>query len=148
MNKERSESPRKAGRLDADFRRRVTQARVARLATVRPGGRPHIVPITFALDADSIVTVLDHKPKTTANLQRLKNLKAHPVASVIFDQYDDDWSKLWWVRADGSARIVRGGPDYERAVGLLTGKYAPYREVVPYGPVIIVAVDRWSSWSG
>jgi PPOX class probable F420-dependent enzyme len=133
--------------IDAAMRRRVIDARVARLATVRPDGYPHVVPITFALHGDTIVTVVDQKPKTTASLQRLRNIEAHPVASVIIDEYDDDWSRLWWVRADGNARVVRQGADHEQAVRWLTGKYAPYRRHPPSGSVIVVEVDRWSSWS-
>ena len=127
--------------------RRVTQARIARLATVRPDGTPHVVPITFVLDGNRIFSAIDHKPKTTANLQRLRNLEANPVASVIVDHYDDDWSFLWWARADGLTRVVERGPDHERAVARLVEKYAPYRTHRPTGPVLMVEIDRWSSWS-
>ncbi len=133
--------------LDAELRRRVTQAPVARLATVRPDGRPHVVPITFALDGETIVTAIDHKPKTTTSLQRLRNIDAHPVASVVVDHYDEDWSRLWWVRGDGAARIVPDGPGRERAVERLVDKYLPYRDRPPEGPVIAVTVERWASWS-
>ena len=133
--------------LDPGMRRRVTQARVARLATVRPDARPHIVPITFAIDGDTIVTAVDHKRKTTMGLQRLKNLEAHPAASVIIDHYEDDWSRLWWVRGDGTASIVDDGPDLEQAVRRLADKYPPYRDNPPGGPAIVVTVDRWVSWS-
>ncbi len=122
-------------------------ARVARLATVRPDGHPHAVPVTFALHGDTIVTAIDHKPKTTTSLQRLANIEAHPFASIIIDHYDDDWSRLWWVRADGSARIISEGREHEQAVGWLAGKYAQYRSQPPRGPVIVVVVDRWTSWS-
>ena len=135
------------GPLDADMRRRVEAARIARLATVRPDGRPHIVPITFALDGETIVTAVDHKPKTTSSLQRLRNIESHPAVSVIIDHYDDDWSGLWWARADGTARI-RGQPDlHDRAVTLLVEKYPQYHEHPPLGPLIVVAVETWTSWS-
>ncbi|MBW3576919.1 MAG: TIGR03668 family PPOX class F420-dependent oxidoreductase [Actinobacteria bacterium] len=133
--------------LDPELRRRVTQARVARLATVRPDGRPHIVPITFAVGRGTIVTAIDHKPKTTTALQRLKNIAARPVASVIVDHYEDDWSRLWWVRADGTARIVEAGAAREQAIERLVEKYPPYRDTAPRGPVIAVTVERWASWS-
>ncbi len=134
-------------RLDAELRQRVAQARVARLATVRPGGEPHVVPITFALRGDAVVTAIDHKPKTTTSLQRLRNIEAHPVASVLVDHYDDDWSRLWWVRGDGAASIVTGGEARDQAVERLVEKYPPYRDSPPRGPVIVVEVSRWSSWS-
>ncbi|MCA1674649.1 MAG: TIGR03668 family PPOX class F420-dependent oxidoreductase, partial [Actinobacteria bacterium] len=95
--------------LDPGVRERATRAPVARLATVRPDGLPHVVPVTFALDHDTLVTAIDQKPKTTTSLQRLKNIEAHPFASVIIDHYEDDWSRLWWVRGDGTARVVPQG---------------------------------------
>ncbi len=133
--------------LGAELRRRVAQARVARLATVRPDGRPHVVPITFALAGDAVVTAIDHKPKTTTSLQRLRNVAARPAASVLVDHYDDDWSGLWWVRGDGDARILSEGAERERAVARLVEKYGAYRDSPPRGPVIVVAVSRWSWWS-
>jgi len=134
--------------LDPTLRGRVTRAPVARLATVRPDGRPHVVPVTFALSGDTIVIAIDHKPKTTTSLQRLRNIAAHPVASVVIDHYEDDWSRLWWVRADGRARIVTEGSAREEMIDRLVGKYPPYGGNRPDGPVIVVAVDRWVSWSG
>ncbi len=133
--------------LDPDLRERLGQARVARLGTIRPDGHPHLVPITFALDGDRVVTVIDHKPKTTSRLQRLRNIRANPVASVLVDHYDDDWNALWWVRGDGEARIVLDGAEWDAAVDLLVDKYPPYRSRRPDGPVIVVAVRRWASWS-
>ena len=134
--------------LDPGLRARVAGAPVARLATVRPDGHPHIVPITFALDGDTVVTAIDHKPKTTAALQRLRNIEARPVASVLIDHYEDDWSRLWWVRADGIPRIVPAGTAREHGIELLVEKYPHYRDSPPRGPVIAVAVERWRSWSG
>ena len=125
----------------------MAEARVARLATVRPDGRPHVVPVTFVFDGTTIVTAIDHKPKTTTSLQRLRNIEANPVASVLVDHYDDDWSRLWWLRADGSVRVVPDGAAWREAIERLTAKYSPYREDPPDGPVIVVTVDRWSSWS-
>ncbi|MFN2556191.1 MAG: TIGR03668 family PPOX class F420-dependent oxidoreductase [Nitriliruptorales bacterium] len=133
--------------LDEELRRRVAEAQVARLATVRPDGRPHLVPVTYALDGDTIVTAIDHKPKTTTALQRLKNIEAHPVASAIVDHYEDDWSQLWWVRGDGTASVVHEGVIRDRAVSQLVEKYAPYQDNPPQGPVIVVTVGRWASWS-
>src|SRR4029453_4312281 len=84
--------------LGGAWRDRVEWARVARLATVRPDGRPHVVPITFPLVGDAGGSAVDQKPKTTLALARLANLAVHPVASVLVDHYDDDWARLWWVR--------------------------------------------------
>ena len=134
-------------RLDAELRQRLERAPVARLATVRPDGRPHVVPVTFAVAGDVIVTAVDHKPKTTTSLQRLRNIETRGVASVLVDHYDEDWSRLWWVRGDGGARVVAAGPERDEAVERLVEKYPQYREEPPRGPVIVVTVSRWAAWS-
>jgi PPOX class probable F420-dependent enzyme len=133
--------------MDAtDMRRRLADARVAHLATVGPGGRPHIVPITFALDGDAIYFAVDAKPKRTTDLQRLRNIAANPSVAVLVDHYEEGWSRLWWVRVDGRARVL--GPDQaERAVDLLVDRYAQYRQARPSGPVVEISVDRISGWS-
>src|SRR5215472_5832016 len=91
---------------EQEARRRFGSARVARLATVTPDGRPHIVPVTFAVDGEMIYTAVDAKPKSTTDLRRLDNMRAHPDVAVLADHYADDWTELWWVRADGRAEIV------------------------------------------
>lgn len=125
---------------------RFAAAHVARLATVTPDGRPHVVPIVFALDGETIYTAVDGKPKSSARLQRLANIEADPRVSILVDLYADDWSQLWWVRADGVATVRFEGPEYERGLELLRAKYTQYRDVALDGPVIAVAVDRWASW--
>ncbi|AQZ65901.1 unnamed protein product [[Actinomadura] parvosata subsp. kistnae] len=120
---------------------------VARLARVAADGTPRVVPITFALLNGKIVTAVDHKPKTTTALARLRDLRANPAVSVLADHYDDDWTRLWWVRADGLATVLADGDERERALDALVAKYAQYRERRPAGPVIVVEVTRWSEWS-
>src|SRR5713226_10654526 len=107
-----------------EIRRRINGAMVARLATVSSDGRPHVVPITFAPDDDGLYFAIDFKPKKTKDLQRLRNIEANPAVSVLIDHYEDDWTKLWWVRADGSARIVIDGATFEKGISLLTQRYA------------------------
>lgn len=120
-------------------------ARVARLATASRDSRPHVVPITFATRADRIVTAIDHKPKSTRNLRRLRNIAENPTVAVLADHYDDDWSQLWWARADGVADITEaaGHPDL---VAALTEKYDQYRQHSPDGLLIVIRVRRWSGW--
>ena len=119
---------------------------VARLASIGPGG-PHLVPIVFAVDGNRIVTAVDHKPKRTTQLQRLSNIAAEPAVAVLADHYEDDWEQLWWVRADGTATIIDGGPRHAGAIDLLVAKYDQYRDARPEGPVIEIAVRRWTGWS-
>ena len=130
-----------------EMRRRISGAMVARLATLGPGGRPHVVPITFALDHDTMFFAIDFKPKKTADLQRLRNIEANPSVSVLVDHYEEDWTKLWWVRADGTARIVIDGDVFEKGIALLTQRYAQYRSARPAGPVVSIAIERMSGWS-
>ena len=136
------------GAMDTEaMRRRINGATAARLATVGRDGRPHIVPITFALDEDTIYFVIDFKPKKTSDLQRLRNIEANPSVSVLVDHYDDDWTKLWWVRADGSARIVIDGAVFEKGIAQLTDRYAQYRSARPAGPVVAISIQRLTGWS-
>jgi PPOX class probable F420-dependent enzyme len=131
-----------------EARARFAAARVARLATAGRDGQPHIVPVTFAVgDARTVVIAVDHKPKTTIQLKRLSNIARNPRVSLLVDVYDDDWSRLWWSRADGTAQVVDAGPDHTRAVGWLSDRYRQYTEIPPTGPVIVVSVSRWSGWS-
>jgi PPOX class probable F420-dependent enzyme len=131
-----------------EARRLFGSARVARLATADASGRPHVVPLVFALDGDTLVSAVDAKPKRTPALRRLANVAENPRVALLADHYDDrDWTALWWVRADGTARIAAADePMAGRALELLAGRYAQYRATPPPGPVLLVAVERWSGW--
>jgi len=130
----------------AEARRRFTQARVARLGTVREDGQPHLVPFVFALRGDTIYSVVDEKPKRTKGLQRLANIAAHPRVTALVDEYEEPWDRLWWVRVDGHAHVVSEAPERDRAVEFLAAKYPQYRDEPPTGPAIIVNIDRWRCW--
>jgi PPOX class probable F420-dependent enzyme len=143
-------------RLDAGTARRLfAGTAVARLATVTPAGHPHIVPVTFVLDSrpgqgDWVYTAVDHKPKSTARLQRLRNIQAHPQVALLADHYADDWTRLWWVRADGEAAVLgpaAGSAEVAGPVRLLAARYPQYAAQPPAGPVIAVRVDRWTGWA-
>ncbi|MFF9649139.1 TIGR03668 family PPOX class F420-dependent oxidoreductase [Streptomyces sp. NPDC014622] len=124
-------------------------ARVARLATADASARPHLVPVVFALDGDVLVLAVDHKPKRTTRLKRLANIAVNPPVCLLVDHYEDDWERLWWVRADGEARVLPPSDrsdEAARRVGALVAKYSPYTDRPPEGPVIEVAVTRWSGW--
>ncbi|MFJ5110964.1 TIGR03668 family PPOX class F420-dependent oxidoreductase [Streptomyces sp. NPDC088551] len=130
-----------------EARNRFTGSPVARLATAGPDGAPHAVPITFAVSHDVLFFAIDHKPKSTWNLRRLRNIRENPQVSVLVDHYDADWSELWWVRADGRAEIWEGGHDRTEAVELLRDKYEQYRDQPPAGPIVAIHVDQWSGWA-
>ena len=133
----------------ADARARFAAGRVARLATAGAAGAPHVVAVCFALDEDRVYSAVDHKPKRTRSLRRLANVAENPAVSLLVDHYEDeDWRRLWWARADGTARVLDAAePEGARALDLLAARYAPYRERRPEGPVLVVDVARWSGWS-
>jgi PPOX class probable F420-dependent enzyme len=133
-----------------EARERFAAARVARLATADAAGRPHLVPVVFAVQGDVVYSVVDAKPKRTTALRRLRNVAENPSVALLVDHYDDaDWGALWWVRADGVARVlgaeaVAGRAEASRAVDLLRARYPQQRAV---GAVLAVDVERWSGWS-
>jgi PPOX class probable F420-dependent enzyme len=132
----------------AEARARFEQAASAILGTADASGQPHLVRVTYVLDADDhLYIAIDGKPKRSTNLKRLRNIDANPQVSLLVDQYTDDWERLWWVRADGRAVIkefsaLRGGllEDFQQ-------RYPWYVSNPPEGPVIDVAVTRWSGWA-
>jgi PPOX class probable F420-dependent enzyme len=135
-------------RLDErDARRLLAGARVARLATVTPDGQPHIVPVTFVLHGDYLYSAVDAKPKTTASLRRLANIRANPGVAVLADNYSEDWATLWWVRADGRAAVLDEPGAMAGPIALLQERYPQYREARPPGPVIAVRVQRCTGWA-
>ena len=130
------------------MRRRFAHARVARLATVNPNGTPHLVPICFALVGDRVVTVVDHKPKTTTNLRRLTNVRANPAVTLLVDHWDEDWSNLWWIRVDGRAFVAERDADVDPLLPELHSKYrGSYSMHMFKGPTIVIDVERWRGWS-
>jgi PPOX class probable F420-dependent enzyme len=138
--------------VDVDtMRTRVAAARVARLATIRPDGTPHVVPICFALltgsTGDLLVSAVDSKPKSTASLQRLQNVGANPAVTVLVDHYEEEWRRVWWVRVDGDGHLVDGGVDHERVVDALREKYEQYRDHDLPGPALLIDVRRWVGWA-
>ncbi|KOV85920.1 F420-dependent protein [Nocardia sp. NRRL S-836] len=117
------------------------------MATTDARSVPHLVPVTFAVHDDVVVFAVDHKPKTTTSLKRLHNIEANPRVSLLVDEYDEDWSRLWWVRADGVARVPVEDEERSRTLGWLCAKYPQYRGNVPAGPVVWVDVQAWRGWS-
>jgi len=136
--------PRLAG---PDARALFAGARTATLGSTGADGRPHLVPCVFAVDGDQVYSAVDGKPKTTRQLQRLANIAARARVSLLADHYDEDWARLWWVRADGDAAIVEDPSAMAAPLRLLAARYPQYRTDRPAGPVIAVTVRRWTGWA-
>jgi len=127
---------------------------VARLASTGPDGRPHQVPIVFAYVNESLWTPVDGKPKGPRELTRVANLRARPEASVLLDDYSDEWSSLWWIRIDTIATVIQPADPQaearvEAAVRALREKYPQYADVplLPDPPTLIMlrptAIRSW-----
>jgi PPOX class probable F420-dependent enzyme len=133
-----------------DQQRRFLEAeRVARLATADAAGRPHVVPICYALSGDTVYFTIDEKPKRTPGdrLKRLANLRANPFAALVVDRYDEDWSRLGWVMVRGRAEILASGPEHVLAQTRLRARYPQLAAMRIEGlPVVAIRIDHASSW--
>jgi PPOX class probable F420-dependent enzyme len=132
---------------DAEARARMGEARVARLATAGGDGSPHLVPITFAVEGDLIYTAVDHKPKASRALRRLRNIAQNPRVALLADEYGEAWEKLWWVHVDGRAEVVTDAAAMRHPIDELVARYSQYRAHRPEGPVIVIRAERWVGWA-
>lgn len=136
--------------LSAPARALLAESRVAHLATADQYARPHVVPIVFVYEEPFLFTPIDRKPKSVADwreLRRVRNIDTNGRVSIAVDRYDEEWSRLAWVRLEGTADVLTSGPDRERALALLERKYEQYRELgLADAPVIRVRVERATEW--
>lgn len=116
---------------------------VARLATVS-GRQPHLVPVVFRECEGAVFIPIDGKPKSGRRLRRVANIEANPAVSLLIDEYDDDWSRLRWLRADGTATIVDLSPTVARQ---LREKYPQYETTAIGDTAIRIQVAHTQAWS-
>jgi len=114
--------------ISPGIRARLETARVARLATLEAERRPHAVPICFAFDGSVFYSAIDRKPKRVApsRLARLINIKKTPQVALLVDDYDEDWTRLWYVLVRGEAELVSSSTEHKRAIQCLRAKYPQY----------------------
>lgn len=140
------------GLSEGAIRDRLDRWPVARLATIGPDARPHQVPIVFARVGDELWSPVDGKPKSGHELARVKNVRERPDVSLLLDEYAPDWSRLWWIRIDATARVVGAdAPGFANAIAALRAKYPQYTDVsVTVEPPTLLAFQprRIRSWSG
>lgn len=131
-----------------DQQRRFLDAqRVARLATADAAGRPHVVPICYALIGDTVYSTIDEKPKRTTRLKRLSNLHDNPIAALVVDHYDEDWSRLGWVMVRGRAETLADGPEHDYAQDRLRARYPQLAAMhIQDLPVVAVRIDHVATW--
>ena len=135
--------------MNPHHQRFVDRHRVARLATVTPTGRPHVIPVCFALADETVYITIDQKPKRDQSkpLQRLRNIAANPSVAMVVDHFEEDWTRLAWVMLRGRADILESGEEHDAAQALLQTRYPQYREMALSDlPVIAIRVSRTSAW--
>ncbi len=136
--------------ISPGIREKLETARVARLATLDAERRPHLVPICFACDGSVFYSAIDRKPKRVApsQLARLKNIKETPQVALLVDQFDGDWTRLWYVLVRGEAELVAASTEQKRAIQRLRAKYAQYDAdmLADDAPVLRITPRRITTW--
>lgn len=127
----------------------LSKSPVARLATSSASGAPHVIPVCYAFDGQTIYSVLDQKPKSVAltRLRRVRNIQDNPQVSLVVDHYEDDWRELGYLLITGRAELLLDGEERAGAVRLLREKYHQYRSMdVDANPVIKIVPERIVAW--
>jgi PPOX class probable F420-dependent enzyme len=143
---------RKGHKISGAVRKMLKEARVARLATLDAKSRPHIVPVCFAYDGKLFYTAIDQKPKrvTPKRLVRLRNIRAVPRVALLIDEYDEDWTQLWFILIHGTAKLIPKSAHKEHAWAIrkLRAKYPQYAQgMLPDdAPIIRITPMRSTSW--
>jgi PPOX class probable F420-dependent enzyme len=140
--------------LDDADRAFLGTARRAVLATIAPDGGARLVPVCFALapDLPVLYTPLDDKPKRVDDplaLARVRDIRADPRVTVLVDRWDEDWSRLAWLRCHGRAELLDpGAPDHPAAVAALRGRYLQYvTHDLEARPLIVITIERVVRWA-
>ena len=127
----------------------ITGQRVGRLATADRDAVPHIIPVCFALSGDALYITVDEKPKRQPDtkLKRLRNIAENPAVAVLFDHYDEDWTRLGWVLLHGRAEILADGVEHDAAQAMLRARYPQLAQMrIAHSVVIVVRITRSVSW--
>jgi PPOX class probable F420-dependent enzyme len=133
--------------LSQDERRFLHQRRVAHLATADAQALPHVVPVCFAIEQDTLYITIDEKPKRAGVLKRMRNIIENPPVALIVDRYDEDWTLLGWVMLHGRGEILAAGEEHDRAQALLRLRYRQLEAMhIAQHPVIAVRIERTSHW--
>jgi PPOX class probable F420-dependent enzyme len=142
--------PNKPPLISPGIHAKLETAPVARLATLDAEGKPHAVPICFVWDGSVFYSAIDRKPKRVApsRLARLKNIKKTPHVALLVDQYDEDWTRLWYVLVRGEVELVSASTERQRAIQHLRAKYPQYDAdmLADDAPVLRITPVRITAW--
>ena len=142
----------KRQKISDAVRKTLKETRVARLATLDAKSRPHIVPVCFAYDGKLFYTAVDQKPKRVPRdrLTRLQNIRAVPRVALLMDEYDEDWTQLWYILIRGKAKLIPNSAHKERAwaISKLRAKYPQYAQgmLADDAPIIRITPERTTTW--
>ena len=142
----------KAAKISGSVQKKLKQARVARLATLDGKNRPHIVPICFVYDGKLFYTAVDRKPKrvTPERLARLRNIRAVSRIALLIDEYDEDWTRLWYVLIRGKAKLIPKSAyrEHASAIRKLRAKYVQYAQgmLADDASIIRITPERATFW--
>lgn len=138
--------------ISSAIQAKLRSARVARLATLDARNRPHLVPVCFVFEDGVFYSAVDRKPKqvTADKLVRVRNIRKTSQVALLIDQYDEDWSRLWYVLVRGKARLIPKSAEKERAKAIrkLKAKYSQYAAGMldDNAPVIRITPERVTAW--
>lgn len=144
--------PSEEHKISVAVRAKVADARVARLATFDAKHGPHIVPVCFTFDGKFFYTAIDQKPKRVVpeRLARLRNIRAVPQVGLLIDEYDEDWTQLWYILIRGNAKLIPTSEQKERALAIrkLRAKYTQYAGNMLADDALIIRItpERTTSW--
>jgi PPOX class probable F420-dependent enzyme len=144
--------PESSTKIPSKLQAKAKQARVARLATLDAQGRPHVVPVCFFYDGSMFYTAIDRKPKCVApeKLARVRQIRAKPHVALLIDEYDEEWSRLWYVLVRGTAALLPGSRSGARAkvVRELKKKYPQYAAGMLSDDALIIRIipQRVACW--
>jgi PPOX class probable F420-dependent enzyme len=140
---------------DTNLRTIIDKARVARLATVDSECKPHLIPVVFVIDNDCYFIPIDEKTKRSKpeKLKRVKNIQQNPNVALLIDEYNEDWTRLYFIIIQGKASII-GGKELEqqnelillKAHRLLSRKYFQYQKIGIGEYVIMIIPQKVITW--
>jgi coenzyme F420-0:L-glutamate ligase/coenzyme F420-1:gamma-L-glutamate ligase len=118
----------------------INKSRIGRLATVDLECKPHVIPVVFVFDNDRncYFIPIDEKTKRSRpeNLKRVKNIQENPNIALLLDEYNEDWTKLYFIMIRGKGSILGGKKleqnemlILEKAHKLLCDKYPQYKKI-------------------
>lgn len=133
----------------------IDKARVARLATVDSECKPHLIPVVFVFDNYCYFIPIDEKTKRSRpeKLKRAKNIQQNSNVTLLIDDYNENWRKLYFIMIQGKATII-GGKKLEqnelllleKAHKLLSDKYLQYQKIGIGEYVIMIIPQKVITW--